>query len=256
MYILYVDESGDGGTHPSSSRHLVLSGAAMHEGQWRRLTAALDAIQRAYFPQAGSNVEFHASDLRAGRNVYRNMPVAQRTRLMNEIYGVISGTREGLTLFAAVIEKQALMYKYKGRVEPYDRAFEGLCTMFNYFLRRVEKHKGSVLKGVVVFDEARPSLSKQIRSLLAQFQAGGTRWANMTNLIETAFFFDSRNSRIMQIADFCSYAVYRWYEASDDTYLRKIEHKFDREGQKIHGLKCYPLECTKPYPVPVKSASS
>ncbi len=256
MYILYVDESGDGGTHPSSSRHLVLSGAAMHEGQWRRLTTALDAIQRAYFPQAGSNVEFHASDLRAGRNLYRNMPAVQRTKLMNEVYEVISSSRQGLTLFAAIIEKQSLMYKYNGRVGPYDRAFEGLCTMFNYFLQRMQKHAGNVLKGVVVFDEARPSLSKQIRSLLAQFQAGGTRWATMTNLIETAFFFDSRNSRIMQIADFCSYAVFRWYEAGHDTYLQKIEHKFDREGQKIHGLKCYPLECTKPYPVPAKKASS
>jgi len=228
----------------------------MHEGQWRRLTSTLDAIQKAYFPQAGSNVEFHASDLRAGRNLYRNMPVAQRNKLMHQIYEVISGTRQGLTLFAAVIEKQALMYKYSGRVEPYHRAFEGLCTMFNYFLQRMQKHTGNVLKGIVVFDEARPSLSKQIRALLAQFQAGGTSWATMTHLIETSFFFDSRTSRIMQIADFCSYAVYRWYEIGDDTHLRKIEHKFDREGQKIHGLKCYPLECTKPYPVAAKTPPS
>jgi hypothetical protein len=218
----------------------------MHEGQWRRLTTTLDHIQQVHFPQAGSNVEFHASDLRAGRALYRGIPVAQRNRIMNEVYGVIGGTRQGLTLFASVIHKDALIYKYQGQVEPYDRAFEGLCTMFNYFLRRVQKNTGNVLKGVVVFDESRPSLSKQIRSLLAQFQAGGTRWAEMTNLIETAFFFDSRNSRIMQIADFCSYAVYRWYEANDDTYLRQIEHKFDREGRKLHGIKCYPLESLKP----------
>ena len=56
-----------------------------------------------------------------------------RTKMMNEVYGVISGTRSGLDLFAAVIEKQALMYKYGGRVEPHERAFEGLCTMFNFF---------------------------------------------------------------------------------------------------------------------------
>lgn len=171
---------------------------------------------------------------------------------MNELYSVIGGSR-GLTLFAAVMDKQALLYKYRGQVEPYDRAFEGLCTMFNFFLRRIQKATGSVLKGIVVFDESRPSLSKQIRSLLAKFQAGGTRWAEMTNLIETAFFFDSRNSRLMQIADFCSYAVYRWYEADDPTYLRLIEHKFDREGRKLHGLKCYPLECTKTFLAPAKT---
>jgi hypothetical protein len=217
------------------------------------LTVALDAIQQAHFPQSGGNVEFHASDLSAGRGLYRNIPVALRTRMMNEVYGVIGGTRQGLTLFAAVIDKQALMYKYQGQVGPYDRAFEGLCTMFNFFLRHMQNTTGNVLKGIVVFDESRPSLSKQLRSLLAQFQAGGTRWAQMTNLIETAFFFDSRNSRLMQIADFCSYAVYRWYEANDLTHLRQIEHKFDRDRQKLHGLKCYPLECTKAFPAPAKT---
>ena len=35
MYILYVDESGDGGTNPGSSRHLVL-------GQWKRFTRSLE----------------------------------------------------------------------------------------------------------------------------------------------------------------------------------------------------------------------
>ncbi len=220
----------------------------MHEGQWRSLTTALDNLQQQYFPFSGSNVEFHASVLRSGRGIYRNMPEAQRTKLMNEIYQIIGDAR--LTIFASIVEKQSFMYKYSGRVDPYDGAFEGLCTMFNFFLRNVQRKVGNVLRGIVVFDEARPSLSKQIRALLAQFQAGGTRWATMTNLIETAFFFDSRNSRIMQIADFCSYAVFRWYEAGDDTYLKKIKRRFDRKGQKIHGLKCYPLECTRPHPVP------
>lgn len=251
MYILYVDESGDGGLHPSSSRHLVLAGAAMHEGQWKKLSNSLDTLQQTYFPQAGNPVEFHASDIRSRRKAFRHLPIEQRNRMITDVYGTISNARQGLVVFGAVIEKQGLMYKYAGRVDPYDRAFEGLCTMFNFFLKRMEKKTGNVLRGIVVFDESRPSLTKQIRKLLAQFQAGGTRWASMTNLIETAFFFDSRSSRLMQVADFVAYAVYRWYEASDSTYIELIHHKFDREGKKVHGLKCYPLESTKMYPVPI-----
>lgn len=248
MYLLYVDESGDGGVGPGSSRHLVLAGVAMHEGQWRLLTQYLDELQQTHFPQAGGNVEFHASDIRSGRGIYRGFTPDERQEILNDVYGVISANRQGLTLFAAIVDKQALFYKYNGKVDAYDRAFEGLCTMFNFFLKRVQKRTGNVLRGIVVFDESRPSLAKQIRSLLAQFQAGGTRWATMTNLIETAFFFDSRNSRIMQMADFCSYAVYRWYEAGDDSFLKKILTKFDKEGKKIHGLKCYPVESTKRLP--------
>jgi hypothetical protein len=53
----------------------------------------------------------------------------------------------------------------------------------------------------------------------------------------------------MQIADFAAYAVYRWYEHGDDTYLKLINNKFDRQGSTLHGLKCYPLESTKTYPL-------
>ena len=49
----------------------------------------------------------------------------------------------------------------------------------------------------------------------------------------------------MQLADFAAYAVFRWYEANDDTYLKAILRKFDKQGNKLHGLKCYPLASTK-----------
>ena len=51
----------------------------------------------------------------------------------------------------------------------------------------------------------------------------------------------------MQIADFAAYAVYRWYEHGDDAYLKLIYGKFDRQGTRLHGLKCYPLESTKAF---------
>jgi hypothetical protein len=103
-------------------------------------------------------------------------------------------------------------------------------------------------RGIVVIDQSSPALSNQLRSLLAKFQATGTRWTALTQVIETPFFFDSKTSRIMQIADFASYSVFRWYEANDDTYIKKVIHKFDREGKKCHGIKCYPLACTRTYP--------
>ena len=248
MYILYVDESGDGGTHAGSSRHLVLAGAAIHEAQWKKFTQSLDAIQESYVPQAGGLVEFHASEIRAGRGVFRGFPKTQRAALMADVYKVIGDAKGNrLVLFAAVVEKAAFISKHSGRVDPYEGAFEGLCTMFNMFLGHLQKRQGKVQRGIVVFDEARPSLSRQIRTLLAKFQAGGGRWTSMANLVETVFFFDSRKSRIMQLADFTAYAVYRWYEAADSEYLKVIRHRFDHYGARIHGLKCYPLESKKDY---------
>jgi hypothetical protein len=246
MHIMYVDESGEGGCVPGSSPHLVLCGAAMHEGQWRKLTRQLDDIKTNNFPTAGAFLEFHASEMRTGARSFRGLPRPSRTKAIQEVYEVISQAM-GLTLFAAVVEKQSFSQKYENRVDVYRGAFEGISTMFDFFLRRKQKQSQRVERGIVVFDEARPSLSREIRRLLAEFQASGTRWASLDCIIETAFFFDSRSSRLMQIADFAAYAVYRWYEHGDNSYLSQIHKKFDRQGAKLHGLKCYPIESTKAY---------
>ncbi len=47
---------------------------------------------------------------------------------------------------------------------------------------------------------------------------------------------DSRASRLVQLADHVAYAVFRYYERNDDSYLKRILDKFDKEGEKLHGL--------------------
>jgi Protein of unknown function (DUF3800) len=250
MHVLYVDEAGDGGTSHGSSKHLVLAGAAMHEAQWHTLKRTMDDLQQHHFPTAGSTLELHASLLRAGRGVFRGLPKRQRLAAMEDIYRKIGTVQRGLTLFAAVVDKQAFTTLYKNRVDPYSGAFESLCTMFNLFLKNRQRYLGRAERGIVVIDESSPSLSNQLRNLLARFQATGTSWSSLGNVIETPFFFDSKTSRMMQVADFTSYAVFRWYESNDDAYLKCIHNKFDKDRAKCHGLKCYPLTCTKSYPPP------
>jgi hypothetical protein len=245
MHILYVDESGDGGLSKGSSRHLVLTGAAMAESAWVDLTAAMESVQMTHFPHAGGTLELHASPLRSGRDQFKMIPKEQRYAAIDDIYSRIAAANEDLTLFSAVVDKKAFVAQYKGRVDPYEGAFENLCTMFNYFLKRLEGDKGRAERGIIVMDQSTPALANQLRLLLARFQASGTRWDKLSHVIETPFFFDSKTSRIMQIVDFASYAVFRWYESGDDSYLRKIEGKFDSEQHKQHGLKCYPLASTK-----------
>ena len=220
----------------------------MHEAKWHQLVAAMDDAQLLHFPQAGGSLELHASPLRGGRHEFRGISKKQRFDALVDIYSRIGSNRGGLTLFAAIVDKNSFVTQYHGRVDPYAGAFEGLCTMFNLFLRRLQRRYSRPERGIVVLDESSPSLSNQLRTLLARFQATGTRWDRLSQVIETPFFFDSKTSRVMQIADFTSYAVYRWYEANDDSYLKRIYHKFDKESHKVHGLKCYPLSCTKAYP--------
>src|SRR5271166_1135232 len=110
MHILYVDESGDGGLMTGSSRHLILCGAAMHEGQWRKLTGQLDDIKQNNFPTAGPFLEFHASEMRTGSRSFRHLPRASRIKAIQEVYHAVANAT-GLTLFAAVIDKPAFTAK-------------------------------------------------------------------------------------------------------------------------------------------------
>lgn len=248
MHVLYVDESGDGGVSIGPSKHLVLAGAAMHEAKWKSLTDSMDAAQLLHFPNAGGTLELHAAPLRAGRGDFRAIPKNMRFDALNDIYGRIAAVRTGLTLFASVVDKGAFLSQYRGRVDPYAGAFEGLCTMFNLFLRRLQKKLKRPERGIIVIDQSSPALAAQLRNLLARFQASGTHWEKLSQIIETPFFFDSKTSRMMQIADFTAYAVYRWYENGGDSYLARIHSRFDKETHKVHGLKCYPLACTRAFP--------
>lgn len=248
MQILYVDESGDGGTSKGSSKHLVLTGAAMAEAAWSDLSAVMDQVQATHFPSAGGKLELHASPLRSGRDEFKTIPKVQRYAVIDDIYARIADVKDGLTLFSVVVDKTAFIAQYKGRVDPYESAFENLCTMFNYFLKRLETANDRPERGIIVMDHSTPALANQMRTLLARFQASGTRWDKLSHVIETPFFFDSKISRIMQIVDFASYAVFRWYESGDESYLRKIDGLFDSEMHKKHGLKCYPLVSTKLLP--------
>src|SRR6202521_512161 len=118
MHILYVDESGDGGLTPRSSHHLILCGAAMHEGQWRALTHQLDDIKTSNFPTAGAFLELHASEMRSGARSFRGLHRPERTKAFRDV-DEVSSRAMGLTLFAAVIDNQAFRAKYENRVDVY-----------------------------------------------------------------------------------------------------------------------------------------
>jgi hypothetical protein len=121
MHILYVDESGDGGSGSGSSRHLVLCGAAMHEGRWRKLTKQLDDIQRNNFPTAGPFLEFHASEMRTGARSFRGLPRQACDAAIQQVYNVISSSA-GLTLFAASLTSQHSWQSIREKLT-YSRSF-------------------------------------------------------------------------------------------------------------------------------------
>lgn len=65
MYLLYLDDSGS--VNNQNESHLVLGGISVFERQVHWLSTELDKIAASLYPTNSKDIEFHASEIFAGR---------------------------------------------------------------------------------------------------------------------------------------------------------------------------------------------
>jgi hypothetical protein len=247
MYILYLDESG---TH-NDARSFVLAGIAVFEREIHWFAQDVDALQTRYFPGIGNEpIEFHASKLRAPDDKlvapYNQISLTQRRQLAADMYQIIR-ERRGV-LFGAVIEKASCQNN-----DPYELAFEDLTSRFDHFLRRYNwsiSNTGAVgqareeQRGLIAVAES--AYRENLVVLGERFRGGSTRWGNLHAIADVPFFLPAKNTRLLQIADFCSNAIYGRYNNGMTRDFDLISSKFDRdENGRVHGLshRCANPEC-------------
>ena len=231
MYLLYLDESGD----PNSwqvNDHFVISGLAVHEGQVYPLTSQMDQIQHRFFPGISIQIPFHATDIRAGKGRFSQLSQNQRDDLMVAVYTVIEQSRfPNLVAFATGIHISGVA----SAPEAFREVFQDVCQRFNTFLVR-QYNLGHIDKGLLVIDQAHED---RYRELFSEFRQWGTDWGVINNIVDIPYFARRRDTRMLQLADFCAYAVFRYFEKSDQTYFAHVEPRFDRRQRDYppDGLK-------------------
>lgn len=237
MYILYLDESGQPDTRED---YFVLGGIAAFERQTFFLSENVDAVQKTHFPAVSEPMEFHAYHIKnpnsikneQRRQFWKGVPWKQRARILQDIYSVIANAHEfGVVLFAAAIHKPS----YQWDADKIHRmAFEEICRRFDLLVYRRGLEYKEEQRGLLILD--RNKYEDRFRRLTAQYRSEGTQWGRVRNLADVPFFADSRATRLLQLADFCSYAVFRRYGAGDSSYLDLILGKFHQDEGRIHGL--------------------
>jgi hypothetical protein len=227
MYLLYIDESGQHGGH-----HFVLVGVALFERKTYWLSGSLDQLQLRSLPNINDTVEFHASVIRAGKDSpWNTLSDTQRHQILDEVYRNIS--QEQLVLFASVIEREWL----KEGTDEYGFAFESLVNRFDRFLRSKYKDEGEAQRGLIIIAESQ--YQDRIETLAAKIRQVGTRWGEAYNLCEVPLFTSPKNSRLLQIADFCANAVYGKFESGYSRQFDLIAPKFFQYDGVTHGLAHY-----------------
>jgi len=244
LYLCYVDESGDPGRQGST--HLILTGAALAESKWEFVRLELDRILIEYWGDLRRPPELHASDLRRGVGIFRDLTEAQRLEVERRWCAVVAGLHETeLTVFTVISDKRSWFHQHPTRTgdELYLELFEDLSSRFDLFLRR-RNALGAPSKGIIIADPHKKDLSKALRRQQRSALASGNRWSRIHNLIETVFFLDSQESPGLQVADLCCYAVWRLIGSGDASLAWPIRACFDRESPhasrnpgKWHGVK-------------------
>ena len=228
MYLLYVDESGD--PNNPNEKHFVMGGVAVFERQIYYLSQSLDDVQRHFFPDSTEYIEFHASDIyRRNKEPWHSLGKDKCQEIVKHIYRVIDESHvTGVVLFAVVIDR--VNFPVESVVF---RTFEELCNRFDLFLTRLH-NEGNEQRGLIIMDESR--YEARLKELLDSYKKAGTRWGTLYNIPETPVFTESQSTRMLQIADFCSWAVFRRYERGDTSNLDEIIGKFDQSANIMHGL--------------------
>lgn len=229
MYLLYADEAGS--ISDPHQAYFVLAGVALFERTGHWIEQELNHIARQFSPLDPYQMEFHGSPMRFGADGWEHHEFRDRIQAQIDALRVCICDRHprDVRLFASVIRKAAVPGEDVAEI-----AFEQLCSRFDHYLARLYRISNRPERGLIIFDKS--STERRIQTLAREFKYEGHTWGRTRNYAEVPVFLDSKASRLLQVADLVSYAVFRYFERGDALLFRQIEHCFDAEGGVNHGL--------------------
>ena len=233
MYLIYID--GSGSVKNPNEKYFILGGVSIFERQIFHLIRNVDNfIESLNLGLPTEDIELHASVMAGGKaRPWKGIPRKARLQIIEDALDIFRQSHHSNKAFAIAVDKEA-----RAPNDPVEYAFEEICNRFNLQLRRIYNRSTSphdAQRGLVVMDKS-DNYESALQSLARKFRTDGTRWGNLYNMAEVPLFVDSRASRIVQLADLVTWAVWRRYEYQDTRYFDKITSRFDSEGGVIHGL--------------------
>jgi len=226
MYLLYVDDSGD--VDDPNVSHFVLGGIAIHERAIHWIGQELDEIAARFDAADPQGVELHGNPMVQGSKAWRTYSQNSRITAIQDCLRAFTKLHSSNRAFAVVVEKNSV-----SAGDPVEFAFEQLVNRFDRYLGRLHR-QGDAQRGLLVFDKS--TYENRFQGLARSFKNEGHRWGKTRNIAEVPMFVDSKATRLIQLADLIAYSVFRYYERQDNRFYPLFTHRFDRDGQQVHGL--------------------
>jgi hypothetical protein len=151
---------------------------------------------------------------------------------MHETYRILAGfaprdPRFPMASFGVIVDKSFPDFE--------ERAYEEILHRFDEMLtRQANAAGGAHQRGIVIHDSH--IIERNLQQWADTWRRVAGRIGVLTHMADVPFFADSRASRLLQAADFVSWAIWRYYIPADPRWLSYLWPWFDGFGGTMHGL--------------------
>jgi len=205
VYLMYVDESGDGGIwqEGKNSPHFILSGVIVHEDRWRDVLEQIKLFRLDLRNRFGLSLreEIHAAELIriSGTDSYRSIRKSARIVILRTIAELLANMGSAISVISISINKKTTPLD---TVSCYhELAWKELVIQYEQYLR--SRHS----RGIIIADDTDETL---IRMLLRRMRVHPEHGSDPIEMIlEDPFLRDSKHSYLVQMADVVSHLLYR-----------------------------------------------
>jgi hypothetical protein len=233
VYLFYVDESGDVGRKPGSSRHFVLSGLVVHESIWHTTLSSIIDFRRALRTGYGLKLreEIHAAHFIHHPGALARLRKDMRLRILREVLD-FQAKLPDINIVNVCIDKngkRADFDVFEWAWKTLIQRFENTIKYCNFPGPKNPKEQGMLF--VDRTDEKKlRNLSRRMRRYNPVPLMGGasSRTLNLETIIEDPVHKDSRIAYFTQLADVNAYFLYQKH--CPNSYIRKkgARNWFDR----------------------------
>ena len=227
MYIMYVDESGDPGTHPLSSPHFILSGLIVHKNDWEKYLNRLKAFRKSLKAKYGLNqrTELHTAELIRIKKIgeYKKINKSNRLNIIRDYCA------EMPLIFdtAKVINVSIKISEHPG-VDIFNLSWSRLLQRFDTFLKKVGNDKG-----IVVADDTDSLKLMSLQRKMRLYNPTPSHYTETYNapidsIIEDIFSRSSHHSYFLQSVDVVAHTLYRMEYPKGSLKKFGLEHQFKK----------------------------
>ena len=117
-----------------------------------------------------------------------------------------------------------------------EQAFEQIVSRFELYLQSIQPMGTHKNFGILIHDN-NETVARKHTELMNRFLRTGTLWTRIEHIIETPLFVDSELTRMVQIADLCSYALRRYLENQETELFDLIFERADRKDGLAVGVR-------------------